>query len=189
MLLVAALALFISLGAASTASAVNVVYTTTGVFTSSGTALSNGGISYTPVTSALSINTPSFSSIGHLAALTNPAGDITDTLTITIIQSMPGVGVGNVVGQLIGNVETNASSGELDFITTAVATVTSGGWVVTYNPVNETPINPITGAPVSIEARITAAPTAVPTPASVWGGMGLLGLVGLVKLSRKQLAL
>jgi hypothetical protein len=159
-----------------------VTYTTTGVFASSGTSTSNAGIVYAPQV-ATTINAPSNSPLGFLSA-SSVAPNIGDTLTITIWQTLPGSGNDTVVGTLSGMIAFASSTGDLVFTSSTIASIVAGGFDVTYNPQNETFINPTTGVPVPIEARINA--TIVPLPAAAWGGMALFGVLGGAKLRRSR---
>jgi hypothetical protein len=196
-----------------TAKAVIVQYSTTGVFsnpTGAGVSIQNSGTELkitqgtksvkvdfagvllspllsTPFTGAI-LGTFSETLVGPLAAVT---GDLAD-FTLKIHQTLPGGGSDVTTGgdvTLTGKLTTVSSPGHFNIVFVPSSLTVSSSPSVTYdlsNYLNGLNQLELTSNPKLLQADISAA--TVPTPASVWGGMGLLGLVGAMKLSRKQFA-
>lgn len=117
--LCAAALLFASIGTATQAHAALVTFSTTGVFTSSGTATFTGpGVTIaftgfpTTVTTPSSVTFGVFSTLGTTA--TAPV-TLSDTFTLSIFQTVPGVGGGAFVGSLAGTLMITSSSAYIDF--------------------------------------------------------------------------
>lgn len=185
MLLAFALAMVVSIAAVRPASAAVVDYSTTGVFTSSGTATSTSGadtLTYTSVTSTGNL-TPTIISLGELKLTGAESDSFSDSFTLTVSQFAPGSGTGSLTATLSGSL-TVSSGSESSSVTSTFTTTSFSIAGVTYTLLSN-PIfvpNPLSnGGRVTIEAKITSA---VPVPAAVWSGMGLLGLIAVGKLRR-----
>jgi hypothetical protein len=185
-LLAFAVAMVISIAAVRPASAAVVDYSTTGVFASSSTDTSASGadtLTYTSVSSTGNL-TPTIISLGEFTLAGTETDSFSDSFTLTISQIAPTSGTGSLSSTIAGSL-TISSGTDSSTVTSTFSTpsVVIGG--VTYtllkNPVF-VPDPLSNGGVVSIEARITTA--AVPVPAAVWSGMGLIGLIAAGKLRR-----
>jgi len=201
-----------------TARAVTVKYYTTGVFTNpSGsiagrtTTLTAGGQGVKITTSGASV-TLNFAGIGSLLTpvIGVPTGNVLASFSETFTGALNGVNFTTVtdvadflltIHQVVpagtattgsssvtvtGRIRASDSPGHFNILFTPNPVAVPSTPAVSYllSNLNSAGQLEITENPRLLKADIVA----VPTPASVWGGMGLLGLVGLVKLSRKQLA-
>jgi hypothetical protein len=185
MLLAFALAMVISIAAVRPASAAVVDYSTTGTFSSSGTDTSTSGtdtVTYSSVTSTGNL-TPTIISLGEFKLTGADSDTFTDTFTLTVSQFAPGSGTGAFTATLAGSL-TVSSGSESSSVTSTFATTSLSIAGVKYTLLS----NPVfvpdplsNGGRVTIEAEITSA---VPVPAAVWSGMGLLGLIAVGKLRR-----
>ena len=115
----AALALA-TVGFASNVHAATVTFTTTGTFASSGTnVFSAPGVTITFTGFPSTVLTPSNVTLGSFATIgttsIDPTLDLTDTFTLDIFQTVPGVGTGSYIGTLDGVLRINASSAYIDF--------------------------------------------------------------------------
>jgi len=185
MVLAFALAMVISIAAVRPASAAVVDYSTTGVFSSSGTDTSSSGtdtLTYTAVTSAGNL-TPTIISLGELKLSGADSDTFTDGFTLTVSQIAPGSGTGSFSATLSGSLTVSAGS-ESSSVTATFSSTTISIAGVTYTLKDSAYFVPdplSNGGRVTIEAEITSA---VPVPAAVWSGMGLIGLIAAGKLRR-----
>jgi len=185
MLLAFALAMVISIAAVRPASAAVVDYSTTGVFSSSSSDTSTSGadsLTYSAVTSTGNL-TPTIISLGEFKLTGAESDTFTDSFTLTISQIAPASGTGDFSATLAGSLTVSGGS-ESSSVTATFSTTTLDIAGVTYTLLS----NPVfvpdplsNGGRVTIEAQITSA---VPVPAAVWSGMGLIGLIAAGKLRR-----
>jgi len=184
----------------------NVVYTTTGVFTGPGAVAStvthaDSILTYTGTTQSR-LNIPNGQDTGAFFGtlhLVSPNGVLDsfagNSFKLTVTQSVPTPNDGpkTLSGTLSGSISFSGGQLKLAFTSDSLTFV---GPTVSENVVYSlqgknwfiSPPSPNGFTDVTLQGTLTPNLAAVPTPASVWGGMGLLGLVGFVKLSRKQLA-
>jgi len=176
----------------SMAKADPVTFSTTGVFSVSGTNVANvtNGNGTTTITfsgTTDSVNTPAGAQFGDLVVTTTvPANQtgptISGTFTLNFIQVSP-AGAASLVASLSGQIGFNTGIATLTFSTTSV---NIGGFTYTVNPVYTIAL-PVTGVgggagtgTTTIQGTITG--SAVPEPASmVLLGTGLLGLGAAVR--------
>jgi hypothetical protein len=108
------------------------------------------------------------------------------TLAVTISQTLPGIGTGNVSATLFGTF-TNVG-GNLTLTWSGPVTINKGGYKTTYNPITSGIVCSTGTCSVKLLVDITQI-VSVPEPnAELLLGLGMLGLMGLVTVSSKMIS-
>lgn len=184
--------LFVSLFAASTASAETVTFSTEGVFTSTGTnELTVNGIKITfeevsNITKEPTPGNPAGADLGTFVTLASSTAvsDFTHNFELTLTQHDPLAvpGSGSFTGVVDGTV--SVSSGVLT-IDLAPNFMTFGD--VTYTLRNDPmDINIASAVGVEVRSDVRVLISVVPLPAAAWGGIALFGVLGGAKLHRSR---
>ena len=172
-----------------------ITYSTTGGFSANGGASSatfgSGGntltLTFTGISSSTVMAPPaSNASAGFItASVTGTGGTATGNFTLTIDQTSPSVDSGGLSGILSGTIQSNSSTGTLDFSSTSL---TLGNVLYTlqqpiggYELVPPSTLNGETSVQMQIDV------TSVPEPA-FYGltGLGFLGIAGIAFRRHRQ---
>jgi hypothetical protein len=184
---------------AAVAQADPVTFSTTGVFSISGTNVVNfssvnGTTTITFNGTTNPVNTPAGTSFGDIVVTTTVPANlqgpaIAGNFTLNIFQVSP-AGTGSLVGTLAGTLGFNTGIATLSFTTTSIVI---SGFTYTVNPTYTIAL-PVTGVgggagtgTTTIQGTVTGSAGAVPEPASMFLlGTGLLGFSGVVRRRLKK---
>lgn len=177
---------------ATYAHAIPVTYSTSGVFSASGTSAATFGsggntvtLTFLPITST-SLSAPTFASAGDIVSTVAGTGaSASGNFTLTISQTVPSVGSGSVVGTLSGSFTTNSSTGLLNF---SNLTVNLGSVIYTLQqPTNGYFLVPPMSGGGDTTLQMAITPT--PEPSSLMLlGTGLLSAGGMLMRRRRLTA-
>ncbi len=184
---------------ASTLSAAPVSFSTTGVFSTSGTNTATFGAGPTALTLTFSgVNSnvdtapfgftfTSFGTIQSQSASTTDPQPISGTFTLNIAQTVPSGGVGTLMGSLSGAVDFDTSTGILT-VTTGPAVIGDVTYQFTQTEYSIVPPTTNSGR-TTLQGRVELLPgdVTIPEPSTyALLGSGILAIVGLSRRIRKS---
>jgi len=190
--LIKQLLLTIALLTSPTLAAPIVTYTTSGVFSSSGSALAtfgSGTLTFVPGGGMVDLDllNPSNGNLGTIVATgfsPTSMSAISGSLTLNILQTTPFAGSGAFVGTLSGSLLSNASSGMLLFSATSITLPGNVTYTISQPPAGFLVVPPTTNnGMTTLQGTISmpVSPATVPEPAT-FGLIGTaLGVLGVMR--------
>jgi hypothetical protein len=200
-----AAAIVVCLVAGDVASAATVTYSTTGTFSGAGasgnTLRSDFGkgksvLSFTGSNETVQVNPPPVAQI-FLGTFTLTAGDWLDTyigigklggsFRLTLKQTAPTDGIGEASTSLLLGLVSRKNGGAVLYFDDPTFTIGSVSYRV--NPIVLVPVGSAQFTGTLTAAQAAAEVVVVPLPAAAWGGLALMGFVGVNKLRRRASSL
>lgn len=156
-------------------------------YTTSGSVAGASFITYAGVNPAVTVspglNRPFGTLKVNCTAASCPAAGA--TLSVTIHQTLPGVGTGSVSATITGTF-TNTGGGNLTLVWSGPVTISAGNFNTTYNPVTGGVV--CSTGKCSVKLKVDIIQTVPEPTAELLLGLGTLGLMGLATASRKMIS-